>query len=93
MKDMSTPPATREDVDVLNVLDVMMTKIDNRFTKAETGHADLHLQAQQILNHLNSLEKRLEISEYERPVMAHQLTRLHDWVEQAVERINVKFAH
>jgi archaellum component FlaC len=92
---MSNPvAATREDIDdVLNVLDVMMTKIDERFNKSETNHAELHRQMQSILNHLDSLEKRLEISEDERLVMAHQLTRLHDWVERAAERINIKFAH
>ena len=86
--------ATRDDIDdVLSVLDVMMTKIDERFNNAEASHAKLYLQVQNILNHLDSLEKRLEISEDERLVMAHQLTQLHDWVERAAERINIKFAH
>jgi hypothetical protein len=67
--------ATREDIDdVLNVLDVMMIKIDDRFNKGEANHAELHRQVQNILNHLDSWEKRLEISEDERLVMAHQLT-------------------
>lgn len=92
---MSTgPAATRKDIDdVLQVLDVMMTRIDERFTKVEGGVADMQKQIQHILNHLDSIEKRLEISDDERLVMAHQLTRLHEWVEQAAERIDLKFAH
>jgi archaellum component FlaC len=92
---MSTSPAaTREDIDdVLQVLDIMMTKIDERFTKVENGVTETQKQTQHILNHLDSLEKRLEISDDERLIMAHQLTQLHDWVEQAAKRIDLKFAH
>ena len=91
---MSTSPAaTRNDIDdVLNVLDVMMTRIDERFAKTENSLKEIQNQVQNILDHLDSIEKRLEISEDERLVMAHQLTRLHDWVEQAAKRIDVKFA-
>jgi len=42
---------------------------------------------------VDSLAKRQEISDDERLVMAHQLERIHDWVEQAAERIDLKFAH
>jgi len=42
---------------------------------------------------IDTLSKRQEISDDERLVMAHQLTRLHEWVEQAAERINLKFVH
>ena len=92
---MSTSPAaTRKDIDdVLQVLDVMMTRIDERFTKVEGSVTDIQKQIQHILNHLDSIEKRIEISDDERLVMAHQLTRLHEWVEQAAERIDLKFAH
>lgn len=44
-----------------------------------------------ILNKLGSIEKRLEISDDERTVMAHQLTLLHGWVECAAKRIGVEF--
>lgn len=92
---MSTDPvATRKDIDdVLQVLDVMMTRIDERFTKTEDSLAETQKQVRSIINHLDSIEKQLEISEDERLVMAHQLTRLHDWVEKAAKRIDVKFAH
>ncbi len=91
---MSSPAATREDIDdVLQVLDVMTTKIDERFTKVEGGVRETQKQVQHILNHLDSLGKRLEISDDERLIMAHQLTQLHDWVEQAAKRIDLKFAH
>jgi hypothetical protein len=56
-------------------------------TKANS--ADL----QRALGLLDSLSKRLEISDDERIVMSSQLTKLHDWVEQAAKRINLKFEH
>ena len=56
-------------------------------TKANS--ADL----QRALGLLDSLSKRLEISDDERIVMSSQLTKLHDWVEQASKRINLKFEH
>ena len=90
----SASSATRKDIDdVLNVLDVMMTRIDERFSKTETALADTQKQLHNILNQLDHIEKRLEISEDERLVMAHQLTQLHEWVEKAAARIDIKFAH
>jgi hypothetical protein len=56
-------------------------------TKANS--ADL----QRALGLLDSLSKRLEISDDERIVMSSQLTKLHDWIEQAAKRINLKFEH
>lgn len=92
---MSTStPVTRKDIDdVLQVLDVMMTRIDERFSGAETSVATVQKQIQRILNQLDAIEKHLEISEDERLVMAHQLTQVHDWVEKAAARINITFAH
>lgn len=85
---------TRKDIDdVLNVLDVMMTRIDERFSGIEITLTKTQKQVQNILNQLDGIEKRLEISEDERLVMAHQLTQLHEWVEKAASRIDVKFAH
>ena len=90
----SAPAVTRKDIDdVLSVLDVMMTRIDERFSKVETTLTDAQKQVQNILNQLDHIEKRLEISEDERLVMAHQLTQLHEWVEKAAARIDIKFAH
>ncbi len=45
------------------------------------------------LDLLDTLAKRQEISDDERIVMSHQLTRLHDWVEEAAKRIDLKFVH
>ncbi len=56
-------------------------------TKADTK------DIQKILNILDSLTKRQEISDDERIVMNYQLTRLHDWVEEAAKRIDLKFVH
>ncbi len=90
----SAATATRKDIDdVLSVLDVMMTRIDERFSKVEITLTDTQKQIQSILTQLDHIEKRLEISEDERLVMAHQLTQLHDWVEKAAARIDVTFAH
>ena len=91
---MSTSPAaTKKDIDdVLQTLDIMMTRFDERFNKVEISLGKIQEQVQNILNQLDNIEKRLEISEDERLVMAHQLTQLHDWVERAAKRIDVKFA-
>ena len=67
--------------------------VDNRFTKGESAITKLQVLVGAIQNQLDSIEKQLEISDDERLVMAHQLTQLHDWVEQAAKRIDVKFAH
>lgn len=85
---------TRKDIDdVLGVLHIMMTRIDDRFNQSENSITKLQLQIVAIQNQLDSIEKQLEISEDERLVMAHQLTQLHDWVEKAAKRIDIKFAH
>lgn len=92
---MSTDMATtRKDIDdVLSVLDIMMTRIDDRFTKVENELTQSQKQMHNILVRLDHIEKRLEISDDERLVMAHQLTYLHHWVEKAAARIDVKFGH
>lgn len=46
-----------------------------------------------VVGLLDTLAKRQEISDDERLVMGHQLTRLHEWVEAAAERIDLKFVH
>ncbi len=90
----ANPQVTRKDIDdVLQVLDVMMTRIDERFTNIESALSETQKKIQNIINQLDSIEKRLEISEDERLVMAHQLTQLHEWVEKAAQRIDLKFAH
>lgn len=71
----------------------MMARIDERFNVAENEVRKLGAHNQRIFKYLDSIEKRLEISDDERLVMAHQLTLLHDWVEKAAERIDLKFAH
>ncbi len=90
----SAATVTRKDIDdVLSVLDVMMTRIDERFSQVETTLARTQKQVHNILNQLDHIEKQLEISDDERLVMAHQLTQLHEWVEKAAARIDIKFAH
>jgi hypothetical protein len=64
--------------------DKLETKID-----AKADSVDLH----KVIGLLDTLLKRQEISDDERLVMAHQLTRLHEWVEEAASRIDLKFVH
>ncbi len=71
----------------------MMSRIDERFTNVENNIAKIQGQIGTIQNQLDSIEKRIEISEDERLVIAHQLTQLHEWVEQAAKRIDLKFVH
>ena len=86
--------ATRKNVDdILGVLDQMMTRIDERFSGSEVNITKLQTLVSNIQNQLDSIEKRLEISEDERIVMAHQLTRFHEWVGRAAKRIDITFAH
>jgi hypothetical protein len=50
---------------------VMMTRINERFSKVESTLVETQQKIQNILNQLDSIEKRIEISEDERLVMAH----------------------
>jgi len=85
---------TRKDIDdVLSVLDIMMTRIDERFSSAESNIGKIQSQISAVQNQLDGIEKQIEISEDERLVIAHQLTQLPDWVEKAAKRIDLKFAH
>ncbi|HUS26190.1 MAG TPA: hypothetical protein VMY99_02485 [Nevskiaceae bacterium] len=58
---LSKSPATlREDRDdVLQVLDVMMAKIDEQFNKVEGGVAKTQKQVQHILNQLDGMRSGL----------------------------------
>jgi hypothetical protein len=85
--------ATRKDIDdVLGVLDVMMTRIDERFTNLESNDTKTHEQIKKIMNNLDSFVKRQEISEDERLVMGHQLERLDRWTHELAEKIGYKLA-
>jgi aminoglycoside phosphotransferase family enzyme len=85
--------ATRKDIDdVLGVLDVMMTRIDERFTKLESNDAKTQEQIKNIMNNLDSFVKRQEISDDERLVMGHQLERLDRWTHELADKIGYKLA-
>jgi hypothetical protein len=50
--------ATRKDIDdVLNVLDIMMTRIDERSSQIENTTADTQKQIQNIFNQLDHIDK------------------------------------
>lgn len=67
--------------------------IDERLNGIDGRLDGMQEDIRNIISHLDSIEKRLEISEDERLVMSHQLERLHAWVEKAGERIGLKFEH
>ena len=69
-----------------------MTERFDRIDKALEVKANSN-DLQTAINLLDTLAKRQEISDDERIVMSHQLTRLHDWVEEAAKRIDLKFVH
>lgn len=57
---MSNTAATRKDIDdVLNVLDAMMSRIDERFSKVEGSVVETQGKVQAILNHLDHIEARI----------------------------------
>ena len=76
----------------LEKISVAVVKGFDRIDKVLETKAN-NTDIQKIYTLLDSLSKRLEISEDERLVMGHQLTRLHEWVEAAAERIDLKFVH
>jgi hypothetical protein len=80
--------STDEFTKLFNYMTERFDKIDKTL-EAKADKEDLH----RLLGLLDSLAKSLEISDDERLVMSTQLTRLHDWVEQAAERIDLKFVH
>jgi hypothetical protein len=80
--------STDEFTKLFNYMTERFDKIDKTL-KEKADSADLH----RALGLLDSLAKSQEISDDERLVMANQLTRLHDWVERAAERIDLKFEH
>lgn len=78
--------STDEFTKLFNYMTERFDKIDN-ILETKANSADV----QTALGLLDTLAKRQEISDDERLVMGHQLTRLHEWVEEAAKRINLKF--
>lgn len=82
---------TRKDIDdVLGVLDVMMTRIDEKFTKLEEYNSNTQDQIRKIMNSLDGFVKRQEISDDERIVIGHQLERLNRWTHELADKIGYK---
>jgi hypothetical protein len=76
----------------LHLITKAVVKGFDRIDKTLETKADA-VDLQKALGLLDSFAKRQEISDDERLVMGHQLTRLHDWVEEAAKRIDLKFVH
>jgi len=69
-----------------------MTERFDKIDKTLESKAN-NVDMQSTLGLLDTLVKRQEISDDERIVMSHQLTLLHEWVEEAAKRIDLKFVH
>lgn len=78
--------------DVLGVIDVLTTRMDERFTKLEAAFAKQQEDIRQILVRLDHIDKRLEIDEQERLVMGHQLEQLDKWVHELAGKIGYKLS-
>jgi len=76
----------------LECISIALVKGFDRIDKTLETKANA-VDLQKALGLLDSFAKRQEISDDERLVMGHQLTRLHDWVEEAAKRIDLKFVH
>lgn len=77
--------------DIFQVLDTMMARIDDRFHDNERRIVKLQDDVTTLGNQVDGLEKRMEISDDERLIMAYQLTKLQNWAEQAGRRIGLTF--
>lgn len=83
--------ATRKDIDdVIEAIQSLATNVDGRFDRLDTKVNKNSEDIKRILNHLDSIEKRLEISEQERIVIGHQLDRLDQWVNELAHKIGYK---
>ena len=80
--------STDEFTKLFNYMTERFDKIDKAL-ESKANNAD----AQSALGLLDMLVKRQEISDDERLVMSHQLTLLHEWIEEAAKRIDLKFVH
>ena len=80
--------STDEFTKLFNYMTERFDKIDKTL-ESKANNVDM----QSTLGLLDTLVKRQEISDDERIVMSHQLTLLHEWVEEAAKRIDLKFVH
>ena len=93
---MKSIVVTKDDVrlavdDTLNILDILITRIDGRFRENEQRIIKLQKDVKFVSCQLDGVHKKLELSDDERLVMAYQLSCIHRWVEDAGERIGIKF--
>lgn len=68
--------------DIATVLDVMMTRIDERFVRVEAVLDKHTQQIDYILIRLDGIEKRLDTIEHEHAAVNTQLTRHDAWVHE-----------
>ena len=83
--------------DIIGVIGDVVTQFDGRFTRVEVRLGTLETEQRAIredigviLSSLDSFANRLEISDDERQVMAHQLDRPDRWVHNLADRVGVK---
>jgi Lon protease-like protein len=75
--------------DVIGLLQTFMVQVSDEFEKVHAEQRAMRRDIDRIMSHLDSIEKRLEISEDERLVMGHQLKRLQVWTEHLADKIGV----
>jgi len=68
-----------------------MQQVSDEFEKVHIKLDKHDADITRILNHLDAIEKQIEIDETERQVISLQLTRIHDWVIQAGKQIGLEF--
>lgn len=92
MSDKS-PAATKKDIDtILSAITDLDKKFEERFESVDAQFAAIDQHLATVNQRFAAIDQRLEISEDERLVMAHQPTRLHEWIERDAKRIGVEFA-
>ena len=76
--------------DITSLLQTFMQQADDRFAQIETEQTKSRQEIAKVLDHLDSLLKKQEISDDERLVMGHQLDRLDQWTHALADKIGYK---
>ena len=75
--------------ETIDLLRTFMGQVAEEFDKVHAEQREMRRQINRILDHLDSIEKRLEITEDEQLVMGHQLKRLQAWTEHLAEKMGI----
>ncbi|MCE7936825.1 hypothetical protein DYH10_03515 [Candidatus Saccharibacteria bacterium CPR2] len=87
--------ATKGDIkDIMKQIDHMAAKIVERFDRIEKSLEEKATKddIRKIMDTLDFISKRQEISDDERLVMGHQLERLDQWTHELAKKIGYKLS-